>query len=112
MENNNNATQNNSIDLLRLWRLFKQHILSVIIWTVGLGIIGFALSEFIIQPKYSSSAQILVNQKKDRDPNALYNAQQADVQMINTYKDIITSPVIFNDASDYLALPRSLAATG
>ncbi|GBG04982.1 Wzz/FepE/Etk N-terminal domain-containing protein [Lactobacillus rodentium] len=105
MENNNNATQNNSIDLLRLWRLFKQHILSVIIWTVGLGIIGFALSEFVIQPKYSSSAQILVNQKKDRDPNALYNAQQADVQMINTYKDIITSPVILNDASDYLANP-------
>ena len=105
MENNNNATQNNTIDLLRLWQLFKQHILSVLIWTIGLGIIGFALAEFAIQPKYSSTAQILVNQKKDSDPNALYNAQQADVQMINTYKDIITSPVVLNDASKYLANP-------
>lgn len=105
METNNNATNNNSIDMLRLWRLFKEHILSILIWTIGLGIIGFALAEFVIQPKYTSTAQILVNQKRDKDPNAIYNAQQADVQMINTYKDIITSPVVLNDASNYLANP-------
>lgn len=105
METNNNATNNNSIDMLRLWRLFKEHILSILIWTIGLGIIGFALAEFVIQPKYTSTAQILVNQKRDKDPNAIYNAQQADVQMINTYKDIITSPVVLNDASKYLANP-------
>lgn len=91
--------------MLRLWRLFKEHILSILIWTIGLGIIGFGLAEFVIQPKYTSTAQILVNQKKDNDPNALYSAQQADVQMINTYKDIITSPVVLNNASDYLANP-------
>lgn len=105
METSNNATNNNSIDMLRLWRLFRQHILSILIWTIGLGIVGFGLAEFVIQPKYTSTAQILVNQKKDNDPNALYSAQQADVQMINTYKDIITSPVVLNNASDSLANP-------
>ena len=105
METSNNATNNNSIDMLRLWRLFQQHILSILIWTIGLGIVGFGLAEFVIQPKYTSTAQILVNQKRDKDPNAMYNAQQADVQMINTYKVIITSPVVLNDASDYLANP-------
>lgn len=100
------ATQNNTIDMRHLWQLVKQNIWRIILWTVGLGIVGYALAAFVIPPKYTSSTQILVNQKKDNtDPNAAYAAQQANVQMVNTYKDIITSPVILKDASKYLANP-------
>ncbi|QNQ83107.1 exopolysaccharide biosynthesis protein [Lactobacillus sp. PV037] len=100
------ATQTNTIDLKYLWNLVKSNIWRIIIWTIGLGIIGFAVAAFVIPPKYSSSTQILVNQKKDRnDPNAAYTMQQANIQVINTYKDLITSPVVLKDASSYLANP-------
>lgn len=103
------ATQTNTIDLKHLWNLVKSNIWRIIIWTVGLGIIGFALAAFAIPPKYSSSTQILVNQKKDRnDPNAAYTMQQANIQVINTYKDLITSPVVLKDASNYLANPTKV----
>lgn len=104
-----NSTQTNTIDLRHLWQLTKQNIWRIILWTLGLGIIGFALASFVIPPKYTSSTQILVNQKKDKDdPNTAYTTQQANVQMVNTYKDIITSPVILKDASKYLANPTTV----
>lgn len=103
------ATQTNTIDLTRLWHLVKSNIWRIIIWTIGLGIVGFALAAFVIPPKYSSNTQILVNQKRDRnDPNAAYTMQQANIQVINTYKDLITSPVVLKDASSYLENPTKV----
>ncbi|MBP2058113.1 capsular polysaccharide biosynthesis protein [Lactobacillus colini] len=103
------ATQNNTIDMRHLWQLVKQNIWRIIFWTVGLGIIGYALAAFAIPSKYTSSTQLLVNQKKNNnDPNSIYATQQANVQMVNTYKDIITSPVILKDASKYLANPTTV----
>lgn len=102
------ATQTNTIDLKHLWSLVRSNIWRIIIWTIGLGIIGFAVAEFVIPPKYSSNTQILVNQKKDNDPNATYTMQQANIQVINTYKDLITSPVVLKDASNYLENPTKV----
>lgn len=75
----------------------------VIIWTTVIcTVLTLFTSVFIISPKYSSSTNILVNQKNENQVNA--QAQiQADVQMISTYKDIITSPTILNTASKELA---------
>lgn len=74
----------------------------VIIWTTVIcTVLTLFTSVFIISPKYSSSTNILVNQKNENQVNA--QAQiQADVQMISTYKDIITSPTILNTASKEL----------
>lgn len=99
----------NTIDLRILWLLIKSHILRILIWTVGLGIVGYALANFVIQPKYTATTQILVNQKHNaNDANQAYTTQQADIQVITTYKDIITSPVILKDASKWLANPTEV----
>ena len=96
----------NTIDLTQLLQLCRRHIWALILWSVGLALVGWGIANFVISPKYSSSAQILVNQKNGRnDPNAAYAAQQANMQLVTTYKDIITSHVILQDASDRLANP-------
>ena len=96
----------NTIDLTRLFQLCRKHIWALILWSVGLALVGWGIANFVISPKYTSSAQILVNQKNGRnDPNAAYAAQQANMQLVTTYKDIITSHVILQDASDRLANP-------
>lgn len=46
-----------------------------------------------ITPKYSSNIDILVNQKANNE-QVQYAAQQADLQVINTYKDVLTKPII------------------
>lgn len=104
--NNSQQTLNNTIDLHRLMVLCRKHIKMLIIWTLLAGILGFVISQFVVVPKYTATTEILVNQRHTNDNNGqAYNNQQADIQMINTYKDIITNQVILSKASKQLKNP-------
>ena len=102
--------QNNeevTIDLRRLFILIRKHIISILIWMIGLGLIAYGVSEYVLVPKYTASTQLLVN-RKTTDANQVYANQQADINAVTTYKDIITSNVILKGASKYLANPVTL----
>lgn len=104
--NNSQQTLNNTIDLHRLMVLCRKHIKMLIIWTLLAGVLGFVIAQFVVVPKYTATTEILVNQKHTNDNNGqAYNNQQADIQMINTYKDIITNQVILSKASKQLKNP-------
>lgn len=100
-----NSVDNNTIDLRELLSLLARNWFRLVAWTVVFGIVGWGVANFLVTPKYTSSTQILVNQKQTQDTNMNYANQQADIQVINTYKDIITSPVILKAASKRLANP-------
>ena len=103
--------QNNeevTINLRRLFILIKKHLISILIWMIGLGLIAYGVSEYVLVPKYTASTQLLVNRKSTADANQAYANQQADVNAVTTYKDIITSNVILKGASKYLANPVTL----
>ena len=102
--------QNNeevTIDLRRLFILIKKHLISFLIWMIGLGLGAYGVAEYVLVPKYTASTQLLVN-RKSADANQAYTNQQADVNAVTTYKDIITSNVILKGASKYLANPVTL----
>lgn len=107
--NTNNPTekskQGNQIDLHRLVILCRQHAKMFILWTIIMGIVGFVVAEFAVTPQYTASTQILVNQKHNNSDGQAYTNQQADIQVINTYKDIITNQVILSKASKQLSNP-------
>ncbi|ARR37445.1 YveK family protein [Lactobacillus delbrueckii] len=102
--------QNNeevTIDLRRLFILIRKHIISILIWMIGMGLIAYGVSEYVLVPKYTASTQLLVN-RKTADAGQALNNQQADINAVATYKDIITSNVILKAASKYLANPVTL----
>lgn len=79
--------------------------------TLAIGFVTF----FVMAPKYESTTQLLVNRKLSADMQAAQLQQtQADVQMINTYKDIITSPTVLKtvnrQVSNYPGYPGSMNA--
>lgn len=84
----------NIIDIKRLWSILRKNILLMIVLGIVFAGVAFGISRFVIQPEYSSSVALLVNRKQDENTTAQLQNQQADVQIINTYKDIITRPVI------------------
>lgn len=98
------------IDLPQLWNVFKRSFIAMIL----LGIIGMILAYFgaktFIAPKYEAATSMLVNRKQDNNANMQLNAQQADIQIINTYKDIITRPVILRTVADDLTSPQRYVA--
>ena len=97
---------NEQMDLSQLWNVFKRSFIAMIVF----GIIGMAAAYFgakaFIAPKYESDTSLLVNRKQQEDPNMQWNAQQADIQIINTYKDIITRPVVLQAVADDLTSPQ------
>ena len=104
--NSSQQTANNTIDLHRLMMLCRKHIKMLIIWTLLAGVLGYVVAQFVVVPKYTATTEILVNQKHESNDNGqAYNNQQADIQMINTYKDIITNQVILSKASKQLKNP-------
>lgn len=81
------------IDLRRLFVLLKKNYLGIVLWGVLGAIVAVLVSFILMTPKYSASIDLLVNQKASNQ-SLQYNVQQADLQAINTYKDVIQKPVI------------------
>lgn len=98
-----------SISLSQTIGIIRKHILVILIWGFIFGIGAWALATFVITPKYSAETQLLVSRKNTNsvDNGAQYADQQADVQMITTYKDIITNQVILDKVSDELKNPST-----
>ncbi len=98
-----------TIDLRKLLALFKKHIFSMVFLTFGCGVIGWFVAKTMVTPKYATGAQLLVSQKANKDDlNAALQAQQAGVQAIDTYKDIIKNDVIMSAVQKKLANPTRL----
>lgn len=99
----------NVIDLRRVWMIIRRNVVLMILLGLVFGGVSFSVAKFVIHPEYSSSVALLVNRQRDNTQQGLqYNDQQADVQIINTYKDIITRPIILNAVAKKLNQPRKV----
>lgn len=96
-----------TLNLRQIFGILRKHIWFIIISTIGFAIIAFGVAEFAMTPKYTSTTQILVN-KKTSNEGLEYQNQQADVQMISTYKDIITNQVVLKQVQHNLAHPEKV----
>lgn len=97
----------NVIDLGRLWLIVRRNWTFMLALGVIFGGVAFGVSKFVVHPQYSSSAALLVNRKQAGSQQGLQlGDQQADVQIINTYKDIITRPIILNTVVNNLTKPH------
>ena len=84
---------NTEFNINMVLTIIKKNLFSILFWIVLGGIVSSVLTFSFITPKYSSNIDILVNQKANNE-QVQYAAQQADLQVINTYKDVLTKPII------------------
>lgn len=98
---------NNVLELRQLWDIIRKHFLAILLMAIiGAGL-GFGIAKFLIAPTYSASTSMLVNRSNDNN-NASVNLsdQQADVQIINTYKNLVISSNVLGDVSKQLKHPE------
>ena len=90
------------ISLGEIFAIIKQRLLLII----SLGIVGLLVSAlytfFLVTPMYNSTTQLLVNRTSDSTNEIQLSDINTNVQMINTYKDIIKGPVILGDVKENL----------
>lgn len=92
------------ISLIEFFSIIKKWfsmIFSVVL--IGL-IIASIFTFFIATPKYSATTQVLVNQSSKNTDGIQLSDINTNVQMINTYRDIIKGPVILEGVIEELEL--------
>ena len=66
--------------------------------------IAASISFYVLTPIYQAQTQILVNQKGSSEEVYSWTQMETDLQLINTYNDIITSPVILSKVIEELKI--------
>lgn len=90
-----------TIDLSKLFGILKKNIKYIIILPIVFLILSMLITFVFITPIYSTSTQVLVNQK-ETDSQLMAQQVQSDLQLVNTYSEIIKSPRILDKASKNL----------
>ncbi len=101
---------NNVLELRQLWHIIQKHFFALIFMAIIGACAGYGVAKFVIAPTYSASTSMLVNRSADDTSTATANLsdQQADVQLINTYKNLIISSNVLGTVSDELENPAAI----
>ncbi|WP_053365150.1 YveK family protein [Bacillus sp. FJAT-27245] len=76
----------------------------IAVLSLSTALVAGILSFFVLEPHYEYSSQFLVNQKSS-DPRGVTGEDiRTNVELINTYKGIIHSPIILDDVSKEMNL--------
>ena len=94
------------ITMKDLFNAFKRRLWMIVLITFLATIASGIYSFYFVTPIYQSSTQILVNQTRENGQRIDYNQIQSNLQLIETYSDIIKSPVILDIVSAKLELER------
>jgi len=94
------------ISLLELLGIVRKRLVLIVVGIL-IGILIFAVYTFFIAvPTYSSTTQMLVN--RTQEANIIQRADiDTNVQLINTYKDILRSPAILDEVREDLGMTTS-----
>lgn len=89
------------IDLSKLFKILKKNMKYLIILPIVFLVLSMVITFIFMTPKYSSSTQVLVNQK-ETDNQMMAQQVQSNLQLVNTYSEIIKSPRILDKVSKNL----------
>ncbi|MUK87403.1 capsular biosynthesis protein [Ornithinibacillus sp. L9] len=97
-----------TISLKEIFEVLKKRVGLIIGLIIGAALISGVVTYFFITPTYQSSSQFIVNQQQ-QDPNMQYsvNDVRLNVELINTYNEIIRSPRILDLVIEELNLSLS-----
>ncbi|MFD0767732.1 YveK family protein [Bacillus sp. CGMCC 1.60114] len=99
-----------TISLKELFHILRKRLAMILSITFGAAIISAVVSFFLITPIYQTSTQILVNQKKQEGAAIQAGEVQTNIQLTNTYKVIIKSPIILDQVKEKLNLDMTTQA--
>lgn len=101
-----------SINLRELFQVLRKRLWLIVLITIIAATVSAVISFFVLTPVYQSKTQILVNQAKNDEQLYYSQTVQTNVQLINTYNDIIKSPAILDKVIKELKLDSSAQSLG
>ena len=92
------------MSLQEIFKIIKKRLLLIITLTIVAVSIAIVLSFYILTPIYQVKTQILVNQKGNSEEVYSWSQIETDLQLINTYNEIIKSPFILSKVIEELQI--------
>ncbi|EOH91960.1 YveK family protein [Enterococcus villorum] len=89
-----------TVNIEKFWRIIKKRKFVIVISALLGLVVSMCLIAFVLIPKYESQAQLIVTLPKNETTDI--NDVNSNLQMITTYKDIITGDLIMNEVSQDL----------
>lgn len=99
-----------TISLKEIFEVLKKRIKLISIITVVAVALAAIISYNFLTPMYEASTQLLVNQSKEEGQFITQSDVRTNIELINTYNVIITSPRILEPVIEELKLDRSVGA--
>lgn len=93
-----------TIDLLEVLEVVRQHILIIVLVTVIAAAAGFGFSRFVMVPQYEASALMIVNTRQDTTANVTSDQINSATKLVSTYSIIIKSDTVLQQVISNLGL--------
>lgn len=90
-----------AIDLSKLLQIIRKNMKLLVILPIICLLISAIATFFFLDSKYQASTQVLVNQKES-DSQMMAQEVQSNLQLVNTYSEIVKSPRIIDKVSKEL----------
>lgn len=90
-----------TIDLSKILQILRKNIKLLVILSVICLLISAIVTFIFLDSKYEASTQVLVNQKES-DSQMMAQEVQSNIQLVNTYSEIVKSPRIIDKVSKKL----------
>lgn len=90
-----------TVDLSKLLLILKKNMMYLIMLPIGFLALSLVVTFVFMTAKYSSATQVLVNQK-EVDNQIMAQQVQSNLQLVNTYSEIIKSPRILDKVAKNL----------
>lgn len=98
-----------TLNLEDILDVIKKNLIMIISLTLLFGALAAFATALLMTPQYEANTQILVSQSQDSDAGINNQEIQANLQLINTYRDIIKSPTVLDDVVANLDLKQTTA---
>ncbi|MGS0651842.1 Wzz/FepE/Etk N-terminal domain-containing protein, partial [Staphylococcus arlettae] len=92
-----------TLDLMKLKDIIKKNLKFLCLVPLLFLISSAMITFFIMVPKYEASTQVLVNQKESDGQQFNPQQVQSNIQLVNTYNEIIKSPRILEASARKLS---------
>lgn len=90
-----------TVDLSKILQIIRKNLKLLIILPIICLLISAIVTFFFLDSKYQASTQVLVNQKES-DSQMMAQEVQSNIQLVNTYSEIVKSPRIIDKVSKKL----------
>lgn len=88
----------NTVDFTKIWGIIQKNWKLLVLLPIVFLLISLIYTFLIASPKYEASTQVLVNEKEKSEKMQAQQVQ-SNIQLVNTYSEIVKSPRILDEVA-------------